>query len=82
MLGLEDGQASYAKQHILRCDMKILKSKTILFSLLLAVLGAVEASLNLFADVLTPTTYGIVTMVVGVIVAGLRIITTQPLSDK
>jgi len=60
----------------------MLKSKTMWFALALSILGAVEASLNLFADVLTPTTYGVVTMVVGVIVGVLRVITTQPLSDK
>lgn len=60
----------------------MLKSKTMWFAVALAILGAVEASLNLFADVLTPTTYGIVTMVVGVIVGVLRIVTTSPLSDK
>lgn len=60
----------------------MLKSKTMWFALTLSILGAVEASLNLFADVLTPTTYGIVTMAVGVIVGVLRVITTQPLSDK
>lgn len=58
------------------------KSKTMWFAIALAVLGAVEASLNLFADILTPTTYGIVTMVVGVIVGVLRIVTTTPLGDK
>jgi len=60
----------------------MLKSKTMWFALALAVFGAVEASLGLFADILTPTTYGIATMVVGVIVGALRVITTQPLSDK
>lgn len=60
----------------------MIKSKTMLFAILLSVLGAVEASLNLFADVLTPTTYGIITMVVGVIVGVLRIVTTTPLSEK
>jgi len=60
----------------------MLKSKTMWFALALAVFGAVEASLGLFADVLTPTTYGIATMVVGVVVGVLRIVTTTPLGDK
>ena len=58
------------------------KSKTMWFAIALSVLGAVEASLNLFADILTPTTYGIITMVVGVIVGVLRIVTTTPLGEK
>lgn len=58
------------------------KSKTMWFAISLSILGAVEASLNLFADILTPTTYGIITMVVGVIVGVLRIVTTTPLGEK
>jgi hypothetical protein len=60
----------------------MLKSKTMWFALTLSILGAVEASLNLFSDILTPTTYGVITMGVGVVVAILRILTISPLSEK
>jgi xanthine/uracil permease len=45
-------------------------------------LGAAQASLGLFTSVLTPKVYGIVVMVIGVLYAGLRAVTTQPLKDK
>ena len=60
----------------------MLKSKTMLFAVALAVLGAVQASTDVFAQFLSPQLYGIFTVVVGVAVAVLRVVTTQPLSDK
>lgn len=58
------------------------KSKTMWFAMMLAILGAVEATLNLFADILTPTAYGLITMGIGIAVAILRIVTVAPLSEK
>jgi len=60
----------------------MLKSKTLIFALALAILGALQASLELFNAILSPEIYGLLTMIVGVAVAILRVITTQPLADK
>lgn len=62
--------------------IQILKSKTILFALLLAVLGVVQASLGVFTAYLTPQAAGVLTIVIGIAVAVLRVLTTMPLSDK
>ena len=58
-----------------------LKSKTINFSLILAVLGVVEMNLPMVKDMLGDY-YGISFMVIAAIVAGLRVVTKAPLSDK
>ena len=58
------------------------KSKTILFALALAVLGVVEMQAKLFAAYMTPEAFGIFNIVVGVIVAVLRVLTSVPLSEK
>lgn len=58
------------------------KSKTMWFAAILAALGAIQASLGLFSELLSPRVYGLITMVVGVAVGVLRAITTKPLSDK
>jgi hypothetical protein len=62
--------------------MKAFKSKTIVFSLLLAVLGVIEASFQVFAPLMTPQSYGWVLMGVSCVVAVLRIVTTLPLVEK
>ena len=61
---------------------RICMSKTLLFSLLLAVLGTLQASLDVFTPYLTPQTMGFVTLAIGVAVAILRVVTTQALSEK
>jgi hypothetical protein len=61
---------------------RICMSKTLLFSMLLAVLGTLQASLDIFTPYLTPQTMGFVTLAIGVAVAILRVVTTQALSDK
>lgn len=62
--------------------LSALKSKTIWFSILLAVFGVVEANLQLFAQFLPAEAVGIFSLVVGLIVAILRVVTTLPLSQK
>lgn len=66
--------------------MTILKSRTLMFALLLAVFGVLEASMGVLNSVLTPivgpAAFGVFTVVVSIIVAVLRVITTQPLSAK
>ena len=62
--------------------MNILKSKTMLFALALAVLGAVEANIGMLAPYMSPQVFGLFSVGVAVVVAALRIVTTVPLSAK
>lgn len=66
------------KKWISRC----IRSKTIIFSLLLSILGVVQASMGAFSHLMTPETAGLVAVAVGAIVAALRVVTTQKLIDK
>lgn len=61
---------------------KITKSKTLLFSVLLAIFGTVEVSFSVFKTYLSPEAYGITLIVISVIVAVLRVVTKIPLDDK
>lgn len=61
---------------------KILKSKTMLCSLALAALGALQASWGILDDYLDPKTAGLAAVAIAVLMAVLRVLTTQPLSDK
>lgn len=61
---------------------KFFKSKTILFSAILAILGAVELNLSLLRGIFSEDVYGVLMMVVSACVAVLRVITTQALKDK
>ena len=61
---------------------RIIRSKTLLFSILLSVLGVLQASMDVFTAYLTPQAMGFVTLAVGVVVAVLRVITTQDIKDK
>ena len=61
---------------------KILKSKTLMFSLALAILGVIEASFQVFAPFMSPAIYGFVLMAISITVAVLRIVTTLPLNEK
>jgi hypothetical protein len=58
------------------------KSKTIWFSLLLGVFGAVQASWGLIDDFLSPRAAGFGAMAIAVLVAALRVVTTSSLEDK
>ena len=57
-------------------------SKTVRFSLLLMLLGAIQSAVPFLQHLFSPTTYGIFVMVIGMIVGFLRLITTMPLADK
>ena len=61
---------------------QILKSKTMLLAILLAVLGVVQASMDVFTPYISPQGMGLLTMIVGVLVAILRVVTTMPLDKK
>jgi hypothetical protein len=58
------------------------RSKTMLFSLLLVIAGAVEASMGLLQSIIPPQYYGLSVMGIGIVVAVLRWITTTGLGDK
>jgi hypothetical protein len=52
------------------------------FALALVILGFVAENFNYVQDIIDPKYYGISYMTIGVVVAVLRFITTQPLSEK
>lgn len=58
------------------------RSRTMWFALTLAVLGVVQASMEVFTPYLTPQGVGFVTLIIGAVVAILRVLTTQAISDK
>jgi hypothetical protein len=58
------------------------KSKTIRFAVVLAILGAAQVYLPALEDIITPKEYGYATFIVAILVAGLRVATTKPLSDR
>lgn len=60
----------------------MIKSKTLWFSVLLALLGVIEQSSSLVTQIVGPENSGLVMVVISVIVAVLRVVTTQPLSEK
>ena len=61
---------------------RFMKSRTMWFSFLLVVLGAVLDNFSYLQNVIDPKYYGVILVVIGVIVAILRFITTQPMSEK
>lgn len=61
---------------------KLWRSKTIRFSLLLAVLGVIEMNLNFLAQYMSAGAFGWVTIAIGAVVAILRVITTLPIDEK
>ena len=60
---------------------RMTRSKTLWFSLALVVFGALMDNLQYLQDVIDPKYYGGIMIFVGIIVAVLRFVTTQPL-DK
>lgn len=60
---------------------KIKKSKTIIFNILLGVLGVLELNMGMFQTLLGDY-YGVTFMVIAIIGVILRTITTQPLNEK
>lgn len=62
--------------------MKALKSKTILFSIVLAALGAVQAGWGVIDDFLSPRVAGVAAVAIAIAVAMLRVITNKPLGKK
>jgi hypothetical protein len=60
----------------------VMKSKTMMFALALAIFGVLEMNLNLFASSLTPQLFGAFSIAISLIVAVLRVLTTLPLDKK
>jgi hypothetical protein len=58
------------------------RSKTLWFSLALVVFGALMDNLQYLQNVIDPQYYGSIMIFVGITVAVLRFITTQPLDNK
>ena len=62
--------------------ISVAKSKTIWFALALAIFGVIELQVKLFASYMSPEAFGLFNILIGIIVAVLRVLTTVPLSEK
>jgi hypothetical protein len=60
----------------------IMRSKTMWFSLLLVIVGAISDNLPALQAFISPQVYGYTLISVGIVCAILRFLTTQPLEDK
>jgi len=60
----------------------MLQSRTMIFAAILAALGVIQASTDVFTQLLSPTAMGVLTTVVGVAVAVLRVLTTTPVGGS
>lgn len=61
---------------------RMLKSRTMWFSGLLFLLGAISDNSSYIQDLLDPKVYSISMFVIGIVIAYLRATTTKPLDDK
>jgi len=59
-----------------------MKSKTLWFALALAIFGVIEMNVKVFSAYIGPELFGLFSILVSVIVAVLRVLTTTPLSEK
>lgn len=59
--------------------MKARKSKTMWFSLALVVFGALFDNLSYVQNIIDPRYYGVILIAIGLVVAVLRFVTTQPI---
>ena len=59
-----------------------MRSKTIWLGLILVILGALYDNFSYLQDIIEPKVYGITLVIIGIIVAILRFVTTLPLDDK
>ena len=62
--------------------MKMHKSRTMWFSLLLVIFGALADNFSYVQNIIDPKYYGISFIAIGVIVAVLRFVTTKPLDER
>jgi len=61
---------------------RLARSKTMIFSIILAVSGVLEASTGFLQTIMSPSAFGYLMLAIGLVSAILRIYTTQPLMDK
>ena len=61
---------------------QIFKSKTMWFAFALAIFGVIEMNVKYFSNYFTPEFFGAFSIVISIIVAILRVLTTTPLSEK
>lgn len=61
--------------------MNALKSKTLIFAMLLAFMGAIEVNVPMIQGLLGDY-YGLVYILIGACIAALRVATKVPLKDK
>jgi len=59
--------------------MKIRQSRTMWFSLLLVIFGALFDNLSYVQNIIDPRYYGLLLITIGVIVAVLRFVTSKPI---
>jgi hypothetical protein len=59
-----------------------MKSRTLWFSFLLVIFGALMDNFSYLQSIIDERYYGISFVAIGLITAALRFITTQPLNDK
>lgn len=62
--------------------MKVRKSKTMWFAFALVVFGAIEAGFPYLQNIIDSKYYGVLLVAIGIVVAVLRFLTTQPISEK
>lgn len=62
--------------------MKMRKSKTMWFAFALTLLGALMELFPYLRDLIDPQYYSISFVAIGMVVAALRFVTTQPLDNK
>ena len=60
----------------------MMKSRTMWFSFLLVIFGALFDNFSYLQSVISEKYYGILLVVIGIVTAVLRFVTTQPLNDK
>ena len=61
---------------------RIIRSKTMIYALILSVIGVIQVSTDFLTTIMSPHAFGYLTLLSGIIGAILRVLTTQPLSDK
>ena len=61
---------------------KMRRSKTMIFALLLVVLGVVYDNFSYIQNIIDPAYYGVSYIAIGVVVAILRFFTIKPLDEK
>ena len=72
----------YFRTRMKRSVRGAMHSKTMWLSLALVIVGAVYDNFSYLQNIIDPKLYGVALICVGVLVAILRFITTQPLDDK